>query len=346
MFKRIPVIGGLQRTIEGFRKKFASKAAILMYHRVIDMDADPWSLCVSPQHFAEHLEILRKHAHPISLQQLVQVHKDGNIPDRAVAVTFDDGYADNLHNAKPLLEQYSVPATVFVANGALGQAREFWWNELERILLQPGTLPETLEVNIKHEPFCWVLGKDSDYSEDAYQSDCGWIVDLYEYPTSRHSLYFTLHQLLQPLPDAEVYQVMDELLAWSGKKTVPFSINRTLSKKELLLLKQGELIEIGAHTVSHPSLSMLSKNRQQDEIMQNKIVLEEYLGQQVNFFAYPYGKYSMQTRTIVQEAGFACACTIDKNCVWHGSDPYLLPRITMRDWGGENFLKQLNQILK
>ena len=343
---KIPLIGRLRRNVEGFRKKFASKAAILMYHRVIEKDVDPWELCVSPQHFAEHLKALRKHVNPVSLTQLAQSHQKGNIPDQAVAITFDDGYADNLHNAKPLLEQYSVPATVFVTSGTLGQAREFWWDELERILLQPGTLPEILELKINNKTFHWELGDSTDYSEYDYQRYCGWIVNSQEFPTFRHSLYLTLHQLIQPLPDAEVYQVMDELLAWSGKKTVRFSSNRTLSKKELLLLKQGNMIEIGAHTVSHPFLSMLSKSRQQHEIIQNKIALEEYLGQQVNLFAYPYGNYSMQSKAIVQEAGFACACTVDQDFVWHGTAPYLLPRITMRNRGREKFIRQLKQILK
>ena len=97
-------------------EKNASKAAILMYHHVIEKDVDPWELSVSPQHFAEHLEALRKHANLASLTQLVQSHQEGNIQDRAVEVTFDDGNADNLQNDKPLLEQYSLPATVFVTN--------------------------------------------------------------------------------------------------------------------------------------------------------------------------------------------------------------------------------------
>ena len=316
-----------------------------MYHRVHEMDVDPWLLCVSPQHFAEHMEVLRKTSNPISLKQLVQAHKKGHIPDRAVAVTFDDGYADNLHNAKPLLEQYNIPATVFIVSDAIGQDREFWWDELERILLQPGTLPEILELNISNKTFHWELGDSTDYNEDDYQRYCGWIVNWQEFPTFRHSLYCTLHQLLQPLPYVEVCKVMDELLAWSGKKTVQFSTNRTLSKKELLLLEQGELIKIGAHTVTHPFLSMLSKSQQQDEITQNKILLEEYLGHQVNLFAYPYGNHSIQIKSIVQEAGFACACAIDEQCVWYGSDRYLLPRISVKDWGKEKFLKQLNQIL-
>ena len=65
----------------------------------------------------------------------------GDVPSAGVVVTFDDGYADNFHNAKPLLERYEIPATVFVTTGYLQDQREFWWDELERILLQPGTLP-------------------------------------------------------------------------------------------------------------------------------------------------------------------------------------------------------------
>ena len=66
-------------------------------------------------------------------------------------ITFDDGYADVLHHAKPLLERHSVPATVFVATGAIGQRREFWWDELGGLFLQPGTLPEELELTVDEE---------------------------------------------------------------------------------------------------------------------------------------------------------------------------------------------------
>ena len=337
---RIPVIGGLRRSINWIRKRFASKAAILMYHRVVEKDVDPWSLCVSPQHFAEHLAILQKHTRPISLKQLVQAHREGNIPNQAVAVTFDDGYADNLHNAKPLLEQYNIPATVFVASGAVGRKREFWWDELERIFLHPGKLPETLELNINSKTFRWVLGKAPDYGEDVCRRDCDW----QEYPAIRHSLFLTLHQLLQPLSDVLVYQVMDELLAWSGKKYAEFSTNRTLSPKELLMLNQGELIEIGAHTVTHPFLSTLPESIQQDEIRQNKNTLEESLGQPVKLLAYPYGNYTVRTAAIIRKAGFDCACTIDGESVWHGSDRFLLPRIWVDNLDGEEFARLLSKI--
>ncbi len=78
---------------------------VLLYHRVARIAVDPWGLCVTPEHFVEHLEVLRK-CQRISLDQIhVREWFSGTRAPR-VAITFDDGYADNLYQAAPLLEQY------------------------------------------------------------------------------------------------------------------------------------------------------------------------------------------------------------------------------------------------
>ncbi len=97
-------INRLRRVARWLRNRFAQGTVILLYHRVAELPSDPQLLCVTPQHFAEHLEILRKHANPMSLQQLVKTLQAGKLPRRGVLVTFDDGYVDNLNNAKPLLK--------------------------------------------------------------------------------------------------------------------------------------------------------------------------------------------------------------------------------------------------
>ena len=68
---RIRGIGRLRRAARQLRHRFARGGLILLYHCVAEVRSDPWSLCVTPRHFAEHLEILRKHSRPMRLQQLV-----------------------------------------------------------------------------------------------------------------------------------------------------------------------------------------------------------------------------------------------------------------------------------
>src|SRR5439155_20411317 len=109
---KIRGIGRVQQTARWIRNRFASRALILLYQRVVELPfGDPYLLCVAPLHFAEHLEILRSFWRPMRLQQLVEALRSGNLPHRAIAVTLDDGYADNLYNAKPLLELYEIRAT-------------------------------------------------------------------------------------------------------------------------------------------------------------------------------------------------------------------------------------------
>jgi len=144
---RIPGLKGLRLGARWLRSRFVGEGLILGYHRVADVARDTYSLCVTPQHFAEQLQVLHKYTQPISLRQLAKGLLDGNLPKRSVVVTFDDGYADVVDYAAPLLERYQIPATVFVSTGYVG--REFWWDELERIVLSAAVLPDELSLDVK-----------------------------------------------------------------------------------------------------------------------------------------------------------------------------------------------------
>lgn len=124
-----------------FWRRNRPRNVILMYHRVARLKPDPWSLCVTPEHFAEHLQVLQKYTR-------VRLDKfDPGSKSPTVAITFDDGYADNLYEAVPLLARFDTPATFFITTGYIGGGREFWWDELERIVFQsprPGPSPDAL----------------------------------------------------------------------------------------------------------------------------------------------------------------------------------------------------------
>ena len=287
--------------------------------------------------------MLRQHAYPISLQRLSQALLDGNLPDRSVVVTFDDGYADNLHNAKPLLERYDVPATVFLSTGYTGHAREFWWDELDRLLLRPGTLPERLSLSVNGRMYRWELGEATHYSEEASRRYSHWRAGE-EAPSSRHSLYSSLWELLRPMTEDERQRVLHELREWAGAESAGRPSHRPLTLEEVVALAQGELVEVGAHTVNHPALSALSPASQRDEILESKARLEEILGCPVTSFAYPYGwwsDYTPETVSIVREAGFACACSNFRGLVERSTDPFQLPRVQVRDWDGDKLARRL-----
>jgi peptidoglycan/xylan/chitin deacetylase (PgdA/CDA1 family) len=322
------------------------KVLILLYHRVARLRSDPWSLTVKPHHFAEHLEILHQYARPIRLQQLSQ-ESFSELPDRSVVVTFDDGYADNLYNAKPLLERHGVPATVFVTTGYIGSEREYWWDELDRLLLQPGRVPDTLRLSVNGYIYEWQLGGATHYSEEASRRYRRWKIRK-DPPSMRHRLYRSLYELLNPLPGEERRKVLDELVAWAGTKPVGRRTHRTLSAEEVVALAEGGLIEVGAHTVTHSALSTLPAQLQRDEIQSSKVRLEEILDRPVTSFAYPYGgrsDYTAQTVSIVQESGFSLACSNFPALVERSTDQFELPRVYAPDCGEERFAQWLSKWL-
>jgi peptidoglycan/xylan/chitin deacetylase (PgdA/CDA1 family) len=111
--------------------------AILLYHRIADDPHDPFGILVSPATFRAHVELLAERYRPVSLAEIAAGVERGRVPERAVAVTFDDGYADNLTEAKPILTAAGVPATVFVASGLVDGGQPLWWYELAQLLDGP-----------------------------------------------------------------------------------------------------------------------------------------------------------------------------------------------------------------
>jgi peptidoglycan/xylan/chitin deacetylase (PgdA/CDA1 family) len=339
----IPGMGRVRGVARRLRNTLAPGALILMYHRVAEVDLDPWELCVTPQHFAEHLEVLRRQVRVVSLQQLTQEIEEGKSVHRSVALTFDDGYADNFLNAEPLLEQYDIPATVFVANGYVEQEQEYWWDELERLFLQPGTVPEKLELNLNNRSYYWELGAAAEYREEDYQRHQRWHAEQKYDPTPRHSLYRSVWKLMQPLLASQQHQLLQELRVWAGTASETRPTHRPLTLAELSILDQIPLIEVGAHTVMHPFLSALPVELQRHEIQQGKARLEEILGHPVRSFAYPYGDFTPETVALVQEAGFDRACSTISARVQPKSDRFQLPRVEVLDWNGEAFAKKLSR---
>jgi peptidoglycan/xylan/chitin deacetylase (PgdA/CDA1 family) len=101
------------------------------------------------------------------------------------------------------------------------------------------------------------------------------------------------------------------------------------------------LIEIGAHTVTHPALSRLAPAEQRAEITQGKLQLETLVARPVASFAYPFGDQGAETAALVREAGFRAACTTEAAPVRRNTDLCQLPRIAVADWDDQTFARML-----
>lgn len=337
----------MRNSIVRMRNRFVSKAVVLLYHRVAELKSDPQLLSVRPLRFAEHLNVLAREYRVVKLNALSEWSEGrAGHPGGAVAVTFDDGYQDNLVNAKPLLEQWQIPATVFVSTSYLDQNKEFWWDDLERMLLWPSTVPSTLQVKVDGELHEWNFDEAAHYDEQEFVHYSNWTVAHKQDPAPRQRVYRELCRLLRPQPTEERERVLEEIREWARASKTVRDTHRCLSPDEVYQMGAGNVVEIGAHTVSHSMLSSLSAAKQEREIRDSKARLEAILKRPVTSFAYPYGSvgdYTSETRMLVRDAGFASACSNFPEPVTRWSDRYQLPRFIVRDWTGEEFARRLDR---
>ena len=319
-----------------------SGGLILLYHRVADLALDPQWLAVSPKHFGEHLEVLRRHWTPVAMRSLVRGLQSNELPERAVAITFDDGYWDNAAIASPLLHKLDVPATVFCTSAHTGTADEFFWDELGEILLSPGKLPQKLLLDAPAS-ISIELAEDSVLTEQQAANFSHWNVTQGDDPTRRHMAYRVLSDLMYRSNIDERGAAMAQLRTWARRNHTT-DRNRMMSAEELRGIAADGLIDIGGHTVDHPRLSSESAQTQREQIINNRSTLETIAGRPITGFSYPFGTrhdFTPVTTEIVRKAGLEFACANFAGLASPQSDRLRLPRFIVRDWPGDEFERRL-----
>ncbi len=324
----------------------APRAAVLMYHAVGEVDIDPWGLFVSPSNFAAHVEVLARRARPLRLDQLPAANApDGGPVRRGVVVTFDDGYANNLLLARPLLARHGVPATVFVASAQLDRGGELWWDELAALVLQPGDLPSRLELMINDVLIVRDLGAAATYSPDERQADHTWR-DGDPAPSARMSLYLQLWRRLWTVDDASRQRALHDLGRWGGVRLATRDTHRTLTTDELVHLSADALVTIGSHTETHPLLTSMSDHSIRRELVSSRARLESVLEKPIRLFSYPFGAHDDSVVAAVARAGYDTAVTGRPRTAGALVDPLRIGRFDVRNWDGDEFERRLMRWLR
>lgn len=263
-----------QTTYDGI--ELSTNICVLCYHRICNLMMDTWKLAVPPKIFEKHIAYLKQNFH------ILRFEEDWTkTNDPSVVITIDDGYADVLHFALPILEKYQVPATVFVTTGNIDKPQEFWWDKLEQIFFCNPNLPDKILLYDKEFPLI---------TEEEKKTAC-----------------YAMHSYLKSKTTVERENSIRRMANSFHMTIRSRELNQSLTIEELKKLAKSSLITIGGHTVTHPSLAMEPVQVQMDEIYTSKKVIESIIHQSVDVFSYPFGgkkDYTIQTRNLLSQAGY------------------------------------------
>jgi peptidoglycan/xylan/chitin deacetylase (PgdA/CDA1 family) len=278
---------------------------------------------------------------PVTMSGMADAVRSRQLGRGTIAITFDDGYRDNLEAARPILERYETPATHFATAGYIGSEDPFWWDVIDCIFLRTGRLPDSLEITTGGEHHQWALDGDSVLKEGDETRWPDW-KPFGPSPTRRHEIHDALWKLLVGAWPDERQRIVRQLIEWAALPPEAGAAMRPLSEDQLRALRGDGLVEIGAHSMTHPALSALPPPMQAHELGGSKARLEEILGAKIGGCSYPQGRSSPEVQQLAREAGYEFACGSVVGAVDSRSNLFHLPRASVRDWGEARFRALLN----
>jgi peptidoglycan/xylan/chitin deacetylase (PgdA/CDA1 family) len=285
------------------------KLAILRYHAVCERDgsyADP-GICVTPGAFTRQVEYLARHYRVLPLPEAAEALRRGvSLPENAVAITFDDGYADNLAAAQ-VLARHGLSATFYLTAGCLSGGLPFWPSELRQLVRSiPGPAlhlkVDALEIELP-------LVTTADRAR----------------AVSRLTKAFKAHAI--PVREA----LREQLRRLAGTADAPSPMLTWDDVRQMHALG----MVLGSHTMTHPNLPNAGRDAAAVEIAQSKARIEGEIDAPVTMFSYPNGgaeRYmTREVTALVKDAGFAAATTSRNAFAGPGSDLFALERVQVSE---------------
>lgn len=287
------------------RSNAQAKLWVLMYHRVLP-ESDPRfaleepGMVVTPDTLNMHIEECKKMFQIVSLDDWVSDYRnDRPLPQKACALTFDDGWQDNLDYAEPILKRHQVPATLFAVVNKIGTDFRFW----------PNIIAELMAQNTDFADLHPLLSSAGNHRHAAF---------------SREALADTIQHLKQYSED-DIFKALDSI-GWQ---------DALMDSPDALMnwpdLKHSEF-DIGCHTGTHRRLtSWLSESELDHEIIDSFNTLKRKVPACTSLFCYPNGDYDDRALSRVQQV-YQAAVTTQKGINTAGSlNLHALKRIPIHD---------------
>jgi len=266
------------------------KYFVPMYHRIIqDAFNDPYSMgmCVTEYVFEKQLKYFSDNFISISLSEYnLNRHKIENNRKNYITLTFDDGYADNLEVAHPIIKKYNLDCSIFICTKIFNDKSNYWWDSLINAFkaskIQQLDLTD-LNVTCLNKKYNVLTSGFNDVRELLYAV---WSNDLYKDKV-------LLDEIVLRLLNGEQEPLVGHLT----------------EEQVIKLYKNG--VDIGAHSVTHPDLTSLSLKEAKYEIEKSKSILKDLLGVEIRGFAYPAGFKNEEVVGLVKDLKFEYAVATD-----------------------------------
>lgn len=291
-----------------------ARLSILIFHRVLPQPDPLFPQEMHAARFDALCSWLTEWFNVLPLDEAGRRLREGSLPARALAITFDDGYADNHDVALPILRRHGLNASFFVASGFLDGG--IMWNDM-LIEAVRRTTATSLDV------------------------EAGVGLPLGRLPVvtvaERRQAAEALIRALKYVGRDERRRATEAVARVAGVQ-LPRDMMMTGSQVRAL---HAAGMRIGGHTVDHPILARLDSAAARAEIIGGKAALESLIDAPVRLFAYPNGRpgedFTGEHVVMAREAGFELAVTTGWGAARRSTDPWRLPRFTPWDLGRSRF---------
>lgn len=300
--------------------------AILMLHQVLPTKTEGFApnriLQVTPEFLDQTIrQVIEAGFEILSIDELSEKLRDGDLRRPFVCFTLDDAYRDNLKYAYPVFKRYGIPFTIYAPTDYLDGAGDLWWLSLEHALVRLSHLDVRMDGAVRTFDLTTCERKDGAY----------------------HAIYWWLRRLDERAARAAVADICRE----AGCETGSLCSDLIMNWDELRALAADPLVTIGGHTRRHFSLAKLSESEARAEITESVARLERELGRPCRHFAYPFGDETAagpREFAMTRELGLTTAVTTRKGLVrmQHGSALTALPRVSLNgDYQDPRYVKVL-----